>query len=336
MADISNLLPNDSEAVFNYQIDKLSSSSFRDAALQTSGAFNEAAFKSTFGFPLYDSATKDGVQRVVTALSDSKHWVFTVLRTMKPINREKLIDSLGLEALPEVNKLTVYSVKHDLDSLSNLLIKANRPDDDLQVCIFDGQTLVFADPGPYGEVCGGRGQAEALFRSHRPPPPSSGNIPGGSYRRPGGSSMAPSGSSMRSRRFLALRAVPRWPSSGSPPLPSRRFLNVSGRFLRCPRAVRQCLPAWDQPRRGVFNAGAGADGRIVFDHQSRHESSVRQAGKARCAYSVKYRSAHQRSLLPEFGRSFRIGDGLLVRQGRAYGRIPPAPAPASRNLLPLV
>ena len=58
--DVSNLLPNDSEAVVNYQIDKLSASSFRDAALQTSGAFNEAAFKNTFGFPLYDPTAKDG------------------------------------------------------------------------------------------------------------------------------------------------------------------------------------------------------------------------------------------------------------------------------------
>src|ERR1019366_7965961 len=133
--DVSNLLPNDSEAVVNYQIDKLSGSCFRDAALGTAGAYSESAFKNTFGFPLHDANAKEGVQRVVTALNNSKHWVFTVLRTMKPINREKLIAGLGLEALPPVNGLTVYSVKGDLDSLSNLLIKANRPHEDFQVCL---------------------------------------------------------------------------------------------------------------------------------------------------------------------------------------------------------
>ena len=98
---------------------------------------------------MYDANTKDGLKRVVTAVNNSKNWVFTAVRTMKPIKRDQLIESLGLEALPDVNGLKVYSVKHDMDSLSNLLIKANRPHSDWQVCLFDGQTLVFADPIPW-------------------------------------------------------------------------------------------------------------------------------------------------------------------------------------------
>ena len=61
VADVSNLLPNDSKAVVNLQIDKLYGSGFRQAALGTAGAFNENAFKNVFGFPLYDANNKDGV-----------------------------------------------------------------------------------------------------------------------------------------------------------------------------------------------------------------------------------------------------------------------------------
>jgi flagellar basal body-associated protein FliL len=227
--DISNLLPNDSEAVFNYQIDKLSSSSFRDAALQTSGAFNEAAFKNTFGFPLYDSAAKDGVKRVVTAVNNSKHWVFTAVRTMKPINRENLIQSLGLEALPEVNKLTAYSVKHDLDSLSNLLIKANRPHDDLQVCIFDGQTLVFADPAPMAKFLADGGRPKQLSESSAAAPsPPAANTPGGSSMPPGGSSMAPGGSSMPSGGSSMRPGGSSMPPSGSSMPPGGSSMPAGG------------------------------------------------------------------------------------------------------------
>jgi Protein of unknown function (DUF1559) len=193
VGDISNLLPNDTEAVVNYQIDKLSASSFRDAALQTTGAFNEAAFKSTFGFPLHDSTTKDGLQRVVTALNNSKHWVFTAVRTMKPIKKEKLIESLGLEALPPVNGLAVYSAKQDMDGLSNLLIKANRPHDDFQVCLLDGQTLIFADPVPMAKFLADGGKPKQLTQTDAPaPPPPAAGSPTGSPM-PGGS---PTGSPM--------------------------------------------------------------------------------------------------------------------------------------------
>ncbi len=162
VADISNLLPNDSEAVVNLQIDKLYGSGFRQAALRTPGAFNESAFKGVFGFPLHDAAAKDGLQRVVSALNNSNHWVFTVLRTMKPFNKDQLITNLQLDAQPAVNGLTPYSVKRDLDSLSNLLVKANRTHDELQLCILDGQTLVFADPAPMQKFLEDKGKPAPL------------------------------------------------------------------------------------------------------------------------------------------------------------------------------
>jgi hypothetical protein len=210
VTDVSNLLPNDSETVINYQIDKLSGSSFRDAALQTSGAFNEGGFKNTFGFPLYDAATKDGVQRVVTAVSNSKHWVFTVVRTMKPINREKLIANLSLEAQPAVNGLTVYSVKSDMDSLSNLLIKANRAHDDLQVCIFDGQTLVFADPTPMAKFVADGGKPKQLTDPTSAPPAP----PGGSSPAPG---MQPGMSPMPGMMRPGMSPTPGMQPGMSPP-----------------------------------------------------------------------------------------------------------------------
>ena len=80
---------------------------------------------------------------------------------MKPVNKDQLITNLQLDALPAVNGLTAYSVKRDLDSLSNLLVKANRTHDDLQLCFLDGQTLVFADPAPMQKFLDGQGQAGA-------------------------------------------------------------------------------------------------------------------------------------------------------------------------------
>ena len=115
IADVTNLLPNDAETVVNYQIDKLHDSGLGQAALAP-GAFSEKAFDDAFSFPFYGEDGK-GVERVVTAISNTNHWVFTVLHAQKnvTIDKDRLIASLQLEAHPAVNGMVAYSVKRDLD-----------------------------------------------------------------------------------------------------------------------------------------------------------------------------------------------------------------------------
>ncbi len=318
VADISNLLPNDSEAVFNYQIDKLSSSSFHDAALQTSGSFNEAAFKSSFGFPIYDSTTKDGVQRVATALNNSKHWVFSVMRTMKPINREKLIESLGLEALPEVNKLTIFSIKHDLDSFSNLLLKANRPHDDFQVCIFDGQTLVFGDPEPMAKFAADGGRPKQLSDpSSSAATPPAGNPPGGSSSPPGGSSMAPSGSSMAPSGSSMRPSGSSAPPAGSSMAPSGSSMAPSGSSM-APGGTTSNSASPPAPAAGSYltiNPGMKA----VFDALEKPDSPTLLS----VVLSIKD------PLLPEFGRYLenRAVTYQVAKGERTEDPLPPPPRP---------
>ena len=203
IADVTNLLPNDAETVVNYQIDKLHDSGLGQAALAP-GAFSEKAFNDTFSFPLYADGGK-GVERVVTAVNNTNHWMFTVLHAQKglTIDKDKLIASLQLEAHDPVNGMVAYSVKRDLDALGTLLIKANRPHDDLQVVLLDGQTLVFADPAPMKKFLDDKGhptlksqptQAEPAANPNQGPTPPS---PGGSMTPPGssGSMRPPSASS---------------------------------------------------------------------------------------------------------------------------------------------
>ncbi len=208
--------------IINYQIDKLHDSGLGEAALAP-GAFSEKAFADTFSFPFYADGDK-GVERVVTAISNTNHWVFTVLHTQKnaAIDKEKLIASLQLEAHPPVNGLIAYSVKRDLDALGALLIKANRAHEDLQVVILDSQTLVFADPAPMKKFLDDKGHPTLKSQPTAATPPAKpGPGPGGS--------MPPGPAGLGAPPDLAVR--PRRP----PPARSRR--------LRAPVRAARCLPA---------------------------------------------------------------------------------------------
>ena len=59
VADITNLLPNDTQAVLSIPMNKVTASSLKGAALDAEGGFKEEAFRKTFGFGL------DGITRVV-------------------------------------------------------------------------------------------------------------------------------------------------------------------------------------------------------------------------------------------------------------------------------
>ena len=139
LTDISNLLPNDTQAVVNLNIDAISSSSLKMAALRTPGAFSEQQFTKSFSFPI------DAVTRVVIALNTDKKTVFSVMRTTKPFDREKVSTSLQLEKQEAVAGLNYFLVKRTLDSLGTFLVRANQPAEKLALYMPDSQTLVFAD-----------------------------------------------------------------------------------------------------------------------------------------------------------------------------------------------
>ena len=139
-AEVSNLLPNETETVLSLNMPGVLSSSFKKAALSTPGAFQAASFQRTFGFPLED------VQRIIQALQTGpKETVLTVMRTTKPIPRDQLNVSLKLDAQPPINGLNLHLVRKNLDSLSSFLIKGDDVQEAFYVHIYDDSTLVFAN-----------------------------------------------------------------------------------------------------------------------------------------------------------------------------------------------
>ena len=89
-----------------------------------------------------------GADLTVLGLNAKDNWAFSVLRTQRPFDRDRLISQLRLAPESPVNNLTSYRVQRSLDSLSNLLVRAGQLRPDLRVHLLDSRTLVFADPAP--------------------------------------------------------------------------------------------------------------------------------------------------------------------------------------------
>jgi hypothetical protein len=172
-ADVSNLLPNDTQAVVNLNIDKILGSSVNLAALGTPGAFNPTSFAQTFSFPL------DALARVVLALNMDKRTVFSVLRTAKPYDRDRVMASLQLEPQTAVKGLNYFKVKRSLDSLGTFLVRANQPVDQLMVYLPDSQTLIFADAPLMQDYLDKGAKPEYLTKSGDAPATPGRGSPGG-------------------------------------------------------------------------------------------------------------------------------------------------------------
>jgi flagellar basal body-associated protein FliL len=142
VADITNVLPNDTQTVLALQLDRLQNSSLRKAALDTPGAFREQDFVKTFGIPLTD------VSRLIGAGNRARNWVFAVMRVSKPLNKDDLTARLALRPEAPINGLQWYTVQRDLDPLGNLLVKSNSARPNFTAHFLDAQTLVFADHQP--------------------------------------------------------------------------------------------------------------------------------------------------------------------------------------------
>jgi len=144
-------LPNDAQVVVSYPLDRTLASTLRvEGFNDTDGGFSADRFKANMGFGV------DDVHRVISTmrLKDEKEgeWVFTVLQTKKPYKNDAMKAALRLAAKEPVKSKTksydVFQINTDLDSLSNILLKFNKPRDQFLVHFLDANTMVFADPAP--------------------------------------------------------------------------------------------------------------------------------------------------------------------------------------------
>ncbi len=173
-ADISNLLPNDTEAVLDIPVGRLLGTVLKQAAFATPNAFSAEAFGKTFGIPIED------VAKVVMARGPGGSWVFAAVRTARPVNKEALAAGLQLAPGPPINGLDYAIINRPLDSLSNFLLKGNLPRGPLALHLLDGRTFVVGDVAPVREFLrakrqpaeqagGKRAGATHSFRTVAPP-----------------------------------------------------------------------------------------------------------------------------------------------------------------------
>ncbi len=184
VADITNLLPNDTEFVISMPLERLLGTVFRQVSLAPPGppgAFNPEAFQHTFGFSI------DDVSRIVLAGNETNHWRFAVMRTAKPVKKESLVANLRLAPQAAIGGLDYYLIRRPLDSLSNFLLKANHPSEKFTLHVMDDRTLVFADPEPMQKFLESKRAPTPLTKPPAPPgtaPAAGGTAPGGMM--PGG------------------------------------------------------------------------------------------------------------------------------------------------------
>jgi hypothetical protein len=232
LGNVTNLLPNDTDIVISYPMDRTLGSSLKSAAIQSEAGFRKERFEAQMGFPLED------ISRVLTAMNRSEGWVFTVVRTKKPYKQEILKANLRLAVEPKVKGKTgrmhdMYSVKGNLDSLGTLVLRANQAKDNFAVHFLDQHTLVFADSAPMKRFLEADGQPNHLSKptvQTTPPPaattpanPMGGGVPGpnmgaggmpamgGGRGGPGGGRGGPGGPS--------IPGAEGGPGGGGPPMP---------------------------------------------------------------------------------------------------------------------
>src|SRR5262249_1860245 len=86
----TNLLPNDTEAVFSVNIGAAMDSSLKQAVFQSEGGFRPQTFKDKLGIDLKETA------RVIVALNSSNKWSFNVVRTKSAYDAEAVKKALGV------------------------------------------------------------------------------------------------------------------------------------------------------------------------------------------------------------------------------------------------
>lgn len=146
-ADITNLLPNNTELVMNCNIKELRSNPF-GRAFETAGAFRRETLAEQLGLQLVE------VERLVVARSTKEDWWFAVVHTSKPYDEKTVIEKLGLQKQSRGPLQDAYTadVGDWLTNVSRMFdgTSAAAPGDAdkkrlLAVRFIDSQTIVFSD-----------------------------------------------------------------------------------------------------------------------------------------------------------------------------------------------
>ena len=148
-AEITNLLPNDTQGVYHFHARNLVRSLIGMAGLETAGAFERRPVEDKIGIGF------DDVDEFVIAHNLRNGWLFTAVRTNKPVNIKLMQEKLGLQPADAIKKQPYYVSDPSpwLDNLAKLFLEVNfgvvstaapRPRT-LAVRVVDEQTFVIGD-----------------------------------------------------------------------------------------------------------------------------------------------------------------------------------------------
>jgi flagellar basal body-associated protein FliL len=203
--DVTNLLPNDTQAVVNLPLEHLfANDKIHQGLLNTPGAFHEGAFQRVWGIAPTD------VSRVVLGVNPQRKTVFSVMRTAQALKEDQIVAALKLRPEQPIGGMKYYLVKKPFDALSNFLLKGGVHHDTVALHFMDPITVVCADVGLIQQFLQEKGQPKQLSK----PPveePRGGGMQGGP---PGGMQGGPPGGMQGG----PPGGPPGAPGGGKPPL----------------------------------------------------------------------------------------------------------------------
>jgi DNA-directed RNA polymerase subunit M/transcription elongation factor TFIIS len=151
-ADMTNLLPNDTQGVYRCNVKNLLKSMLGQAAFETAGGFHRGMVEAQLGLKL------DNLDEIIVAQNFHKGWVFAAVRTDKDVDVAILKDKLGLEPAKDspIGKLEYFVTPPStwLDNLSRIMSEvkgearkvAPLQSRTLAVHVLETRTLILADP----------------------------------------------------------------------------------------------------------------------------------------------------------------------------------------------
>jgi len=179
-AELTNLLPNDTQGVYHFHARNLMRSLIGMASLETAGAFQRRPVEDKLGINF------DEVDEFIIAHNLRNGWLFTAVRTNKPVNLKLLQDKLRLQPAEAIKKQPYYVTEPSpwLDNLARLFLEVNLGvtaaapaaprQRSLAVRVVDEQTFVIGDLEPVKAFLEADGKPKEIAKADSRPP---GNAP---------------------------------------------------------------------------------------------------------------------------------------------------------------